>query len=104
MRKNINIKTIQNDSETPISVRKMAKIITQNGVYIGRNDLFDWLRERGLCEKRGGSNLPTDYAKSLGLMKAEPIIKNDIKFPTTMITDKGQSYILQEFLKEKIAE
>ena len=107
MSKNINIKNIQNasekkPSETLISVNKMAKIITQNGIKIGRNQLLERLRQQVLCIKDSNSNnVPTRYAIEHGLMKRRESIKNGRDCPTTSIREKGQSYILNMFLKEK---
>ena len=91
-------------SKPVVNVRQMAKIITENGFDIGRNDLFKWLRECGLCIKQGNSNLPTAYPKHVGLMESKESIKNDIDCPTTLITAKGKQYILDRFLKDKKAK
>jgi len=97
MRKNIN-----NTSETLITVRSMAAILTQEGIKIGRNQLLERLRQQVLCIKDSNSNnVPTLYAMENGLMKRRENIKNGRECPTTMITKKGQLYILNMFLKEK---
>lgn len=44
-------------SHTSILVGELAKLLRQNGVNIGQNRLFAWLRDNGYLIRRGG----TDY-------------------------------------------
>ena len=47
-------------SHTSILVGELAKLLKQNGVEIGQNRLFRWLRENGYLMKAGSSyNMPT---------------------------------------------
>lgn len=49
-------------SPSCISIGDLAKLLHQNGVDIGRNRLFEWLRENGYLMKnvqRGLKNVPT---------------------------------------------
>jgi anti-repressor protein len=95
---------IKNTSETLITVRSMAAILTQEGIKIGRNQLLERLRQQVLCIKDSNSNnVPTLYAMEHGLMKRRESIHNGRECPATSITEKGQSYILNMFLKEKKA-
>lgn len=48
-------------SQTSILIGELAKLLRQNGVEIGQNRLFAWLRENGYLIKRKGAdyNMPT---------------------------------------------
>ncbi len=55
-------------SHTSILIGDLAKLIRQNGVDIGQNRLFAWLREHGYLIGRGDRrNMPTQRAMDLGL-------------------------------------
>ena len=58
-------------STDTILVGKLAKILRQNGINIGQNRLFKWLRDNGYLIKRNGAdyNMPTQYSMDLGLFK-----------------------------------
>ena len=58
-------------SDTTILIGELAKIIRGNGVDIGANRLFRWLREHGYLISRKGSdyNMPTQKSMELGLFK-----------------------------------
>ena len=91
-------------SETSILVGEMAKILKQNGIEIGQNRLFIWLREHGyLCSRGEAYNQPTQKAMELGLFE---IKKTTIQQPdgtvfvtvTTKVSPKGQIYFVNKFL------
>ena len=91
-------------STTTVLVRDLAKILRQNGVKIGQNRLFDWLRENNYLIKRGESkNMPTQTAmeKKLFRIKERTFIgpdgSNHIS-RTVMVTGKGQQYFVNLFL------
>lgn len=95
-------------SDTSILVGDLAKLLRQNGIDIGQNCLFEWLRAHGYLIKYGNSwNMPTQYAMDLGLMELEEkIVRNDnekyiIGKLTTKVTSKGQAYFINKFLNEK---
>lgn len=87
-------------SKTSISVETLTKLISQNGVDIGRNRLFAELRN---CETY---NLPTQRSMEAGLMEIKestystPYGNTNIQ-KVTKITVKGQIYFINLFLKEK---
>jgi len=89
-----------------INVSEMAAIIRDEGIKIGRkisgrNILFEWLIDCGLCRKQDNYNVPTTYAESYGLMEGKPNTANNNKsIETTLITGKGQSYILDRLLNK----
>ena len=91
-------------SDNSCLIGELAKIISQNGVSIGQNRLFEWLRENGYLIKGGERrNQPTQYSMELGLME---IKKRTIDNPdgsirvtvTTKVTGKGQIYFVNKFL------
>ena len=90
-------------------IAELAKILQQNGVSIGQNRLFAWLRDNGyLCSKGESRNQPTQRAMELGLFE---IIKRTINNPngsvlvtaTTKVTGKGQVYFVNKFIGKAAA-
>lgn len=85
-------------------VAELTKILQQNGVNIGQNRLFAWMRENGyLCSKGQYYNQPTQKAMELGLfeLKQTSITKPDgtvLVTTTTKVTGKGQVYFVNKFL------
>ena len=95
-------------SSTLISVAELSNLMSQNGVEMGRNRLFEWLRVHGYLVKQKGPrrNLPTQRAIDLGILKmiedpAKDYHGNPVINKTTMVTPKGQQYFLNKFLSEK---
>ena len=93
-------------SDRSCLVAELAKILQQNGVNIGQNRLFDWLRKNGyLCSKGEYYNRPTQRAMEMGLfeVKKTAINKPDgsvLVSCTTKVTGKGQVYFVNKFLDE----
>lgn len=92
-------------SKTSILVFELAKILKQNGVEIGGQRLFEWLREKGYLIKRKGSdwNMPTQKSMELGLFEVKEVTINNpdgsIKInKTSKVTGKGQQYFINKFL------
>ena len=95
-------------SKTTILVSELAKILRQNGVNIGANRLFSWMRENGYLISRKGTdwNMPTQRSMELGLfnIKETTITHSDghtTISKTTKVTGKGQQYFINKFLKDK---
>lgn len=95
-------------SEKSILVGELAGILKQNGVEIGQNRLFEWLRKNGfLCSIGERHNLPTQRSLDMGLFE---IKKQTIQKPngttlvttTPKVTGKGQIYFVNKFLYEII--
>lgn len=96
-------------SNDVISVNSMAKLLHKNGVDIGQNRLYEWLRNNKLVmrmkENKQWSNIPTQKAVDKGILVAEEKSFLDqygnkrIK-TATKITPKGQYFILNKFLKD----
>ena len=94
-------------SPTAIKIGDLAKILKQNGIDIGRNRLFIWLRENGYIMKNtvnGFSNMPTQMAMELGLFEVKEHHydrgEDTILGSTTLVTVKGQKYFINLFLKQ----
>lgn len=93
-------------STTSILVGELAKLLRQNGVEIGANRLFEWLRENGYLIRRKGAewNMPTQRAMELGLFEIRETVINrpesaEIR-KTTKVTGKGQQYFIRAFLNQ----
>lgn len=92
-------------SQTTILIGELAKLIRQNGVDIGQNRLFSWLRENGYLVKRKGTdyNQPTQKSADLGILTTKETIiahsngSTEIK-KTIKVTGKGQQYFINKFL------
>lgn len=93
-------------SQRSCLIAELAKILQQNGVNIGQNRLFAWMRGNGyLCSKGQYYNQPTQKAMELGLfeMKQTSITNPDgtvLVTTTTKVTGKGQVYFVNKFLGE----
>lgn len=95
-------------STSSILVGELAKLISQNGVKIGQNRLFQWLRDNGYLIKKQGEayNLPTQRSMDLKIMDIKKRTQNNpdgsIRVTrTTKITGKGQQYFINKFLSER---
>ena len=93
-------------SDTTILIGELAKLLRQNGVDIGQNRLFSWLRENGYLIKRNGTdyNTPTQKSQELGILSVKETVINhsdgSIKITkTTKVTGKGQQYFINKFLQ-----
>ena len=91
-------------SKTSIPVGDLAKLIKQNGVDIGQNRLFSWLRMNDYLIKSGDrKNMPTQKSMDLGLFEVKisafyrPDGTVDIA-KTPKVTGKGQTYLINKFL------
>lgn len=94
-------------SKTSILIGEFAKILKQNGVDIGQNRFFSWLREHGYLVKRNGSdfNMPTQKAMERGLfeIKETSVVHSDGHTSiskTPKMTGKGQVYFANLFLDD----
>lgn len=94
------------DSDDTILIGELAKLMRQNGIGIGQNRLFAWMRENGYLGKYGSHrNIPTQYAMDMELfrIKESAIPRSDgssmIK-RTPRVTGKGQTYFLKKLKEE----
>ena len=94
-------------SQTSILIGDFAKLLRQNGLKIGQNRLFIWLRENGfLINRKGDSwNMPTQRSMDRGLFEINERTHHEpngtIRISkTTKITGKGQVYFMEKLLAE----
>ena len=92
-------------AKTSILVGELAKLLKQNGVDIGQNRLFGWLRENGFLIRRNGTdfNMPTQKSMDLGLFEIKETVVSHADGHTSVnktpkVTGKGQQYFVQRFL------
>jgi anti-repressor protein len=92
-------------ASTTVLVGDLAKILRGNGVDIGANRLFAWLRDNGFLIKRQGTdwNMPTQRSMDLGLFKVKEtaVTHSDGHVTiskTSKVTGKGQAYFIEKFL------
>lgn len=91
------------DSDSTCLVGELAKLLKQNGIEIGQNRLFKWLREHGWLTK---NNAPTQRAmeQSLFHVVERAVVRPDgtsLTVRTTKVTGKGQLYFINLFLNRK---
>lgn len=61
-------------SDTCILVGELAKLLRQNGIEIGQQRLFKWLRDNGYLMKSGTSkNMPTQRAMEMGFSPSRKV-------------------------------
>lgn len=92
-------------AKTSILIGELAKLLKQNGINIGQNRLFEWMRNNGYLIKRQGSdyNMPTQRAMEMGLfeIKETTITHSDGHIhvsKTPKVTGKGQVYFVNLFV------
>lgn len=92
------------DSPKSILIRGLAGFLKQNGVDIGQNRLFAWMRENGFLVKSGSEkNMPTQRAMDMGLfrIKEGTYINGsgeNVTTRTVKVTGRGQVYFVNKFL------
>lgn len=98
-------------SKKSILVGELAKLLSQNGINIGQNRLFDWMRKNGYLikdPKRSDYNLPTQRSMEKGLFEIkETTIQHSDHVSinrTPKVTGKGQVYFVNLFLKSEKQE
>ena len=91
-------------STSSILVGQLAALIRQNGVDMGQNRLFEWMRGRGYLVSSGARrNSPTQKSLNMGLFEVkERAINNpdgSVRLTlTTKVTGKGQIYFVNKFV------
>lgn len=93
-------------ARTSILIGELAKIMKQNGIDMGQNRLFEWMRRNGYLIQRKGTdyNMPTQRAMEAGLfeIKETSITHADGHVSvnkTPKVTGKGQQYFINRFLQ-----
>ncbi|KAA6303123.1 MAG: hypothetical protein EZS26_000726 [Candidatus Ordinivivax streblomastigis] len=90
-------------AESSCLIGELAKLITQNGISIGQNRLFEWMRNNGYIGKTGERyNIPNQQYIEQGLFELKKGIKsiNGVLHTTITpkVTGKGQLYFISKFL------
>ena len=85
------------DSPELAYVSQLAKVLKQNGINIGRNRVFEWLRERGYIVKWATQNEPTQKAMNRELFY---IVKGKDGSATPKLTQKGLIVLLNEIMDD----
>ena len=95
-------------SEGSILVGNLAKILRQNGIKVGQNRLFEWLRNQGyLMACRGERwNMPKQEYLEMGLFEIKKSVVNNPDGSTKInhtpkVTGKGQIYFINGFMSGK---
>ena len=93
-------------SKNSILIGELAKLLKQNGIKMGQNRLFEWMRQNGYLIRRQGSdyNMPTQKSMELGLfeIKETCITHSDGHIhvsKTPKVTGKGQVYFINKILR-----
>lgn len=96
-------------SHTTILIGELAKILRGNGIDIGANRLFAWMREHGYLINRKGSdwNMPTQKSMDLGLFKIKETTINHSNGSTSIsktpkVTGKGQQYFVNKLRRLEV--
>lgn len=97
-------------SSSEILVGDLAKILRGNGIPVGANRLFAWLRNNGFLIRRDGSdwNMPTQKSMELELfrVKETAVVHSDghtSLSKTPKVTGKGQQYFIEGFLSGRFS-
>jgi putative prophage antirepressor len=97
-------------SSSEILVGDLAKILRGNGIPVGANRLFAWLRNNGFLIRRDGSdwNMPTQKSMELELfrVKETAVVHSDghtSLSKTPKVTGKGQQYFIDGFLSGRFS-
>lgn len=85
------------DSPELAYVSQLAKVLKQNGINIGRNRVFEWLREHEYIVKWATQNEPTQKAMNRELFY---IVKGKDGSATPKLTQKGLIVLLNEIMDE----
>ena len=99
------------ENRTAILVGEMAKLLAQNGIDIGQNRFFEWLRQNGYLQSKQGEmwNVPYQRCIEQGLFMIKESVTVDARgreliSRTPMVTGKGQRYFISKFLETKDEE
>ncbi|MDU2492078.1 MAG: phage antirepressor KilAC domain-containing protein, partial [Clostridium celatum] len=92
-------------SQNSLKVEEVAQIASKEGVKIGRNRLWDKLREWGLIKKNSKYDPKQEYIDR-GYFEVTEGSKETAKvvftYKTTRVLGKGQVYIIKRLLEEVV--
>lgn len=89
------------NSNNCITITELSRYLQTNGINIGRNKLYEYLRDNGYLIKGGrDKNLPTQQYMEQGLSKVVESVVNHNTYQLvtnqTLVTGKGQQYFLNK--------
>lgn len=89
------------NSNNCITITELSRYLQANGINIGRNKLYEYLRDNGYLIKGGrDKNLPTQQYMEQGLFKVVESVVNHNTYQLvtnqTLVTGKGQQYFLNK--------
>ena len=94
-------------AKSSILIGELARDLKQNGVDIGQNRLFQWLRDNMYLISRKGEdrNQPTQRSLNLGLFEVKTRTINNPDGSTritrtTKVTGKGRIYLTNKFMDQ----
>lgn len=94
-------------SDEGLLIEAAAKYLRQNGINIGRDRLFKWLRGQGYLVSRKGReyNMPTQKSLNQGLMKihAQQYFDSEGELKVNrqvVVTGKGLMFFINKFLHD----
>jgi anti-repressor protein len=93
-------------SNNTILVGELAKLLKQNGIDIGQNRLFEWMRKNGYLGNKGEYyNIPTQKSMEMGLFEIKVRTVNNPDgsvrvTKTPKVTGKGQIYFINKLKEE----
>ena len=89
------------DTVNLIDMNEMAKLCADHGIRIGRTRLFAWLRSKGILM---AGNLPYQEYIERGYFRVKESVFDYCGEPKiyqqTLVTGKGQQYILARIMRE----
>ncbi|GIO25300.1 BRO family protein [Oceanobacillus sp. J11TS1] len=97
---------VVSQSDASVNIGTFSKMMyDQHGVNIGRNKMFQWLRDRGYLIKSGRErNNPKQQYIEQGLFETTVSVisrtQGDVETLTTLITGKGQVKLSEKLLQE----
>ena len=80
-----------------LSVSNFAKVIQDEHINMGRNKLFEWLRNQGYLR---GNNEPYQQYVNQGLFRVRETVHNGGLRTQTYVTGKGQLYLVEKLKTE----
>lgn len=92
-----------------ITMSEMGNVLSQNGLKMGQNKLFAWMRNNNYLISSGECrNNPQQWAVDKGYLKLVTKTYRDkngiiVPYNKTYITPKGQMHLVQKLLKQRAA-
>lgn len=79
-----------------ISVGSLAKLLSKNGITIGRNKLYRWMRDEKILNQ---DNIPYQKYMDTGYFTVIETMKNGYPYQVTRVTGTGQLFLQKRFAR-----